>query len=174
MPRPELRALIAEQSRDDQTWRLRRHEFTKHEIRVADLDTAADPDRGRRILEGAPARGLDALPSWRIASLRASQHADDRIRASVLIGFTPTWTGEIAHFDPARGRPCPCCGGTCDRSDLGRGKVCVVCSGMRRHPIQEPMQEVSDKFDPGRRAKLGLPPLRTRMQRLKGGVGSVT
>ncbi len=158
----QIVALIAAQSRDDQTWKLR---LRRHEVRAADLDTRAEPDRGRQVLEGAIERG-------ELAALRLSQLADDRIRAAVLVGFTPTWTAAIVHFDPARGRACPCCGGTQGRSPLKRGEHCLCCGGTRRHPVQEPMQEVSDKFDPGRRAKLGLPPLRGRVRRLKGGVGT--
>lgn len=91
-------------------------------------------------------------------------------KARYTVGFTPTWGHEIVHYDPARGDPCPACGG----KRLPPSTACLVCSASARNPRRHPMRARVARVMAERRAKgkgsTGKPGKRVAAP-LKGGLG---
>jgi hypothetical protein len=143
----QLQALIAAQSRDDQTHRLRRR---RKEVRATDLGTPADPGAGWTALNNAP--------SYDGYGYLADRYGSEQ--PSTLVGISMIWGAEEVAFH--RGKTCRGChnaiqGDHRPRRTEGRGfnHYCLVCSASSKDPRQWP------------------PPLSGRMaaRKLKGGVG---
>lgn len=109
-----LQALIASQSRDDQSRRVRPHE---HETNATDLGTAAHPNAGWDLLAGAP----------------------DHRKPSVLVGVSKTWGPVEVVYDPAL-CVCPACGDQIRRGPSVGLHYCLVCSASSDDPRQLPHQ----------------------------------
>ncbi len=109
---PLLARLVAQQSRDQQTWRLRPR---RHEVRATDLGTEEEPDAGWDYLANAPDRPR---------------------KPSVLVGISRVWTAADVSFH--RGQECQACH---NQIRSGRGvrlHYCLICSASSDDPRQWP------------------------------------
>lgn len=112
-----LRALIAQQSRDDQTWRLRPR---RREVRATDL--------------AGPWSGDDPQAGWDYLS----NVPDHRVNPSVLVGVSKIWGAAEARFRP--GQTCPACKNAIRRGRRHLLHFCLCCSASSDDPRQRAAQ----------------------------------
>ena len=114
--RRKLQRLIADQSKDDQTWRLLDERFGRKRGRVFKATDLGPNDEGWAYL-------ADAI--------------DERPPAH-LIGTTLIWGADVTSYHPRR-MVCPACGDWLgDPSRRDDGAFCLVCSASSGTPKQWP------------------------------------
>lgn len=136
----ELRDLIAEQSRDDQTDRLPAEHRT---VRVCDMSFGAGRtghDAGMDRIDEFAASETEPDRQVLFAEL-ASRWLGKPVAADALFGLVGSgciWTARHVGYHPKRDPVCPACGGRAWRKGQWRTGACLVCSAGAEDPKRWP------------------------------------